>query len=332
MTDKGKNMEEKYYIGVDLGGTNIKAGMVTDRGKVIVKTSLATEADRGPDHVLDRICEAVEGVRKKSGLSKEHIGGVGVGSPGTLDIESGVVLYPPNLPGWRNVPVIEYVSNKTNLKAVLENDANAAAYGEYWAGAAKGARSMVMFTLGTGIGGGIIVDGKLIHGNTDCAAELGHIIIEVDGRQCPCGNYGCLERYASANAVALRFAEAVAEGEESVLAEKVKAGEDVSSKMIYEAAVDGDKLANRILWETGTYLGIGIVSLLHTINPARVVLSGGLIGAGDLLMRPVRETVEKRALPDALRNCTICFATLGEDAGLIGAAGCALAAFAISQS
>ncbi len=325
-------MEEKYYIGVDLGGTNIKAGMVTDRGKVIVKTSLPTEADKGPDYILDRICEAVENVRRRSGLHKEHIGGVGVGSPGTLDIKSGVVLYPPNLPGWRNVAVIEYVTNKTGLRAVLENDANAAAYGEYWAGAAKGAQSMVMFTLGTGIGGGIIVDGKLIHGNTDCAAELGHIIIEVNGRKCPCGNYGCLERYASANALATRFAEAVAEGAESSLAAKVKAGENVTSKMVYEAALEGDELSNRLFWETGTYLGIGIVNLLHTINPARVVLAGGLIGAGDLLMRPVRETVEKRALPDAQRNCVICFATLGEDAGLIGAAGCALAAFATSQS
>lgn len=325
-------MEEKYYIGIDLGGTNIKGGMVTTQPKVIVKTSIPTEADKGPEHVLDRICEAVENVRKRSGLSRELIGGIGVGSPGTLDIKSGVVLYPPNLPGWRNVPLVEHVSKKTGMQAVLENDANAAAYGEYWAGAAKGAESMVMFTLGTGIGGGIIVHGRLVHGNTDCAAELGHIVIEVDGRECPCGNRGCLERYASANALATRFAEAVRAGEKSVLADRVNAGEHVDSKMIYEAATDGDELANKLYWETGTYLGIGVVNLLHTINPARVVLSGGLIGAGELLMRPVRETVEKRALPDAQRNCVICFATLGEDAGLIGAAGCALAAFGTSRS
>jgi len=325
-------MEEKYYIGIDLGGTNIKAGMVTTKPKIIVKISMPTEADEGPEHVIDRICEAAENVRKRSGLSRELIGGIGVGSPGTLDIASGTVLYPPNLPGWRNVPLVEHVESKTGIQTVLENDANAAAFGEHWAGAGRGAESMVMFTLGTGIGGGIIVDGRLVHGNNDCAAELGHMVIEVDGRECACGNRGCLERYASANAVAARFAEAVNSGEDSVLAGKVAAGEKVDSKMIYQAALEGDELANKIYWETGTYLGIGVVNLLHTLNPARVVLGGGLIGAGELLMRPVRETVEKRALPDAQRNCVICCATLGEDAGLIGAAGCASAAFGTSQS
>lgn len=324
-------MEKKYYIGVDLGGTNIKAGMVTEEAKVIVKTSIPTEREGGPDHVLGRICQAIENVRKRSGLSKESIGGATVGAPGTLDTKSGMVLYPPNLPGWRNVPLVEVVSKKTDLNVILENDANAAAYGEYWAGAAKGVDSMVMFTLGTGIGGGIIVAGKLVHGNTDCAAELGHMVIEVDGRECACGNRGCLEAYASADSLTRRFVEAVNAGTKSSLAESIRSGEDMNSKIIYEAARDGDELANKIYWETGVYLGIGIVNILHTLNPARVVLSGGLIGAGDLLMRPIRETVEKKALPDAQRNCTICFAALGEDAGLIGAAGCALAAFGTSQ-
>lgn len=324
-------MEEQYYIGVDLGGTNIRAGMVTEKAKVIVKTSVATEAEKGPDHVLDLISCAVENVMRRSGLSKELIGGVGVGAPGTLDTKTGVVLYPPNLPGWRNVPVAETVAGKTGLKVVLENDANAAAYGEYWAGAAKDADTMVMLTVGTGIGGGIIFDGMLIHGNTDAAGELGHMIIEADGAECPCGNHGCLERYASANALARRFGEAVEAGADSSLAEKVKSGEAVDSKAIYEAALEGDELSNRIYWETGCYLGIGIVNILHTLNPARVVLAGGLTGAGELLMRPVRETVEKRALPDTQRNLVICFAALGEDAGLIGAAGCALAAFGTSR-
>jgi len=324
-------MQERYFIGVDLGGTNIKAGLVTEKAKVIVKTSLATEAPNGPDHVLNRIVMAVNEVIRRSGLDGDRIAAIGVGSPGTLDTKTGVVLYPPNLPGWRNVPLIEYVEKKTGIRAVLENDANAAAYGEYWAGAAKGADPVVMFTLGTGIGGGIIIDGRLVHGNTDAGGELGHIVIEVEGRKCACGNRGCLERYASANAMAMRFAEAVAAGEQSSLAAKVDNGDEVTSKMIYEAALAGDDLANRIMWETGMFLGVGVVNMLHTINPARVVLAGGLAAAGDLLMRPVLETVEKRALPDTQRDCVICFATLGEDAGLIGAAGCALAAFGTSQ-
>lgn len=324
-------MSEKYYIGVDLGGTNIKAGMVTEQAKPIVKTSIPTEAERGPDHVLDRIAEAVENVRKRSGLSKELIGGVGIGAPGTLDIKAGVVRYPPNLPGWRNVPVVEEVEKKTGLRAVLENDANAAAYGEFWAGAARDVHSMVMLTIGTGIGGGIICNDTIIHGNTDCAGELGHLIIEADGRKCACGNWGCFEAYASANSLVRRFVEAIEAGEDSSLAERVKSGEEVTSKDIFDSAVDGDELSNRIYRETGIYLGIGIVNILHFVNPARVVLSGGMIGAGELIMAPVRETVEKRALPDAQRNCEIVFATLGEDAGFIGGAGCALVAFATSQ-
>lgn len=323
-------MAPEYYVGVDLGGTNIKAGLVGKDAGILVKKSIPTEAERGPDHILKRICHLIADVVEEAALPAELIGGLGLGAPGTLEIATGVVRYPPNLPGWRNVPIIEYVSRETGFRSILENDANAAAYAEYWVGAAKGASSIVMLTLGTGIGGGIIIDGSLVHGNSDSAGELGHIIVEIDGRECPCGNRGCLERYASANAVVARFNEAVGSGARSELAEEAENG-SVTAKMIFEAAVAGDDLANRIFWETGTYLGIGIVNLLHTLNPARVVLAGGLIGAGDLLMRPVRETVEKRALPDAQRDLVICFATLGEDAGLIGAAGCALAAFETSR-
>jgi len=324
-------MPEKYYIGVDLGGTNIKAGLVTENGKVVERTSIPTEPDGGPDHVIGRIAEAAEIVRKAGGVSKDLVGGVGIGSPGTLDIKAGVVRFPPNLPGWRNVPVVERFTAITGLKAVLENDANAAAYGEFWAGAARDVHSMVMFTLGTGVGGGIIIDDVLVHGNTDSAAEIGHITIEANGRKCPCGNWGCLEAYASANSMARRFVEAVDAGEPSSLADKARGNGKITSKMIYEAAVAGDELANRIFRETGNYLGIGIVNMLHTLNPARVVLSGGMIAAGDMLMRPVRETVEKRAIPDVRRNCDIVFATLGEDAGFIGGAGCALVAFGTSR-
>lgn len=324
-------MQEKYYIGVDLGGTNIKAGMVTRKPKIIVKTSIPTEADQGPEHVLKRICSAIETVRKRSGLNKDDIAGVGIGAPGTLSIKDGVVTYPPNLPGWRNVPVVEYVERETGLCIRLENDANAAAYAEYWVGAGQGANPLVMLTLGTGIGCGIMIDGEIVHGCTDSAGEFGHIVIEVNGRKCACGNWGCLEAYASANSLVRRFVEAVKEGEDSTLAEKVNAGEEVNSQMIEEAARAGDALSARIFRETGVYLGVGIVNMLHTLNPSRILLAGGLALADDLIMDPVVETVEKRALPDPWRGCSIKFAELGEDAGLIGAAGCALNAFGTSQ-
>ena len=158
-------MTEKYFIGVDLGGTNIKAGIVADDTRVIVKTSIPTEAEHGADHVMLRIAHTVESVLELSGIAKEHIGGIGVGCPGTLDIKAGMVRFSPNLLGWRDVPVVEHMKRLTGLPVVLENDANAAAYGEFWAGAARDARSMVMFTLGTGIGGGIVTEGILIHGD-----------------------------------------------------------------------------------------------------------------------------------------------------------------------
>jgi glucokinase len=324
-------MATKHYIGVDLGGTNIKAGVVTENAQVVVKTVLATEADKGADHIIDRICRAVKTLMSESGLSREDIGGIGVGSPGTLDTKAGVVHYAPNMPLWADVNVVERVYERTGMKTVLENDANAAAYGEFWAGAGKGVSSIVMFTLGTGIGGGIIANGRLIHGTTDCAGELGHMTIEVEGRECACGNHGCLEAYASANSLARRFKEAVAAGGESVLSARLAGGGQVDSRAVCDAALAGDELALRIFWETGVYLGVGIVNIMHTINPARVIISGGLIKAGDLLMRPIKDTVERRALPDAKRNCDIVFASLGEDAGFIGGAGCALAAFGISQ-
>jgi glucokinase len=324
-------MAEKYYVGVDLGGTNIKAGVVTENAQVLVKTSMPTEADRGADHIFERICGAVSGLMEECGLRRDEIGGIGVGSPGTLDTRAGVVHFAPNMPLWSNVNVVERVCDGTSIKTVLENDANAAAYGEFWAGAGQGVSSIVMFTLGTGIGGGIIANGRLIHGTTDCAGELGHMVIEVQGRKCACGNWGCLEAYASADSLARRFREAVAAGGDSVLAEDVRQGRPVDARAVCDAALAGDKLAHRIFWETGLYLGVGIVNVMHTINPARVIISGGLIKAGDLLMRPIRETVEKRALPDAQRHCDIMFASLGEDAGFIGGAGCALAAFGISQ-
>lgn len=324
-------MADKYYIGVDLGGTNIKAGVVAPDGKVAARTSISTEGERGPRHVIGRIGMAVETVISQSGLPREAIGGLCVGAPGTLDIRAGIVRRAPNLPGWVDIRVVEMVQERTGIRATLENDANAAAYGEFWVGASRNVPSMVMFTLGTGIGGGIIIDGRILHGNTDSAGEIGHMIIRDDGRKCVCGNWGCLEAYASALSLVRRFKEAVEAGEESVLAPALRAGADITSKAIFDAAIRGDGLSNRIYYETGVYIGIGVVNVLHTVNPARIVISGGMIGAGDLLMRPIRETVEKRALPDSKRNLEIVFAALGEDAGFIGGAGCALAAFGISR-
>lgn len=317
------------YIGVDLGGTNIKAGVVDaslagQAGGVLAKDSTETQADSGPRVVIQRVCQIVDAVRQKGSLSWEEIGGIGVGSPGTLDHKKGIIFYPPNLPGWHNVPLRDEVARSLPVGVIVENDANAAAWGEYWAGAGREVHSMVMLTLGTGIGGGIILEGKLVRGAHDSAAELGHTIIVRDGVECGCGSRGCLEAYASATAVVRRFKEAVSAGRATSLCEDVKEEKEITSKMIYEAAVAGDELAREVMEETGRYLGTGIVSIMNTVNPERVVLSGGMIHAGDMIMRPLKETVKELAFPIPAEKTEIVFAALGEDAGFIGAAGLAM--------
>jgi len=320
----------QHVVGVDLGGTNIKAGVCDESARVLTKLSITTEAQRGPERVLDRIAEAAGLAAEQAGLSLARIGAVGVGAPGTIDFDAGVVTIAPNLPGWQDVPLRAGVAQRLGVTTIIENDANAAAFGEYWVGAGAKADPMVLLTLGTGVGGGIVIGGQLLHGASGAAAELGHLIVRFGGRQCGCGNRGCLEAYASASAVAARFREAIEGGAESVLAHRVRAGEEITSEGIYRAAVDGDGLCQRIIEETGVLLGYGIVSVVHALNPQRVVLSGGMIGAGAMLMEPVRRTVCEMAFPLSQKPLEVVFATLGGDAGFIGAAGCALRASATS--
>jgi glucokinase len=350
-----------YAVGVDLGGTNIKAGVCDAEGRVRSKLSITTEGQRGPEGVLDRIAEAARSAAERAGFRLSEVQAVGVGAPGTMDFEAGVVTIAPNLPGWRDVRLREGVFRRLGVTTVIENDANAAAFGEYWAGAGRSASlgtqaeggtllagsasaagasrqegteshadPMVLFTLGTGVGGGIVIGGEVLHGASGSAAELGHLIIHFGGRQCGCGNRGCLEAYASATAMVARFREAVQAGAGSSLAEKVRSGGEITAEGIHTAAVAGDRLSGEILTETGVLLGYGVVSIVHAVNPQRVVLSGGMIGAGEMLMEPVRRTVKEMAFPQAQKRLEVVFAHLGGDAGFIGAAGCALRSSATS--
>jgi glucokinase len=296
----------KYVAGIDLGGTNIKVGLLDFEGSVLAKHSIPTQAQGGRDLVIGRLAESVRLVCDRGGFPLEDVAAVGLGVPGTISIEKGMIFTAPNLPGWTEVPVRDLLADQLGMPVVIENDANSAAWGEYWKGAGQGVDSMVMLTLGTGIGGGIILGGELVHGTSDCAAELGHLIIEYDGEVCGCGNRGCLEAYASAPALVKRLQRAIEEGRPSTLAEEVKAG------------------AREKLEETGMFLGVGIVSILHALNPRLVVLSGGMIGAGDMILEPVKETIKQRAFPEIGEAARVVFARLGGDAGFIGAAGQAL--------
>jgi len=315
----------QYYAGIDLGGTNIKAGVVDTEGKVLSNVSIPTEAEHGPDHVINRMCQAGQAAIDQAKLTKDQIRAVGIGAPGSLSHKDGVIIKPPNLPGWSNVPVRDRVSRQMQLPATLENDANAAAWGEFWVGAGKEAHSLVMFTLGTGIGGGIVYDGKFIRGCFDNAAEIGHIIVEPNGRLCGCGQRGCLEAHTSASYTAKIAAEAIDAGTESTMKQARDRGQEITTELIVEHMNKGDGLARDIWHQTCRYLAIGCINMAHVMNTEIIVLSGGMIYAGDDLLRPVRQYYEQLRGPAFGQTYPqIVLATLGNDAGFIGAAGAAM--------
>jgi glucokinase len=310
----------RHTIGIDLGGTNIKAGVLADDGELLYRCSIETQAEQGFEHVFRRLVQLVEDCICAAGLTKADIVAIGYGTPGPMSHEEGIVYASPNLPGWENIPLRARFTEATALPVTLDNDANVAAYGEFVAGAGKGTRDMVMLTLGTGIGGGIVLDGRLQRGAFDNAAEIGHTIAVPNGRLCPCGQRGCLERYGSANAVAERFVEALRAGEDSALKARLDAGEMLTSVDVAKAAQGGDALATRIWDETCLYLALACLNIQHMLNPECVVLGGGLIGAGDQLLKPIREHFERQAWKVAKDFPRIELATLGDNAGIIGAA------------
>jgi glucokinase len=226
--------------------------------------------------------------------------GAGAGAPGPLDTRSGIVLLTPNL-GWVDYPLAERLQEGLGMPVVIDNDANCAVLGEWWIGAARGSRNAIGFTIGTGIGGGIIVDGRLYHGASDCAGEIGHTTIESNGRRCACGNYGCLEAYASGSAIARRAVEALEAGAESRM--PGRAGGDLSritAQLVYEAAEEGDELAREVVHDTAQFLGVGIANLVNVFNPEVIVVCGGVRRAGDLLFAPLRREVARRAFKPAV--------------------------------
>jgi glucokinase len=253
-----------------------------------------------------------------------QVAAMGVGSPGPLSTRERIVYSAPNLPGWKNVPVTEILSKKLNCPVVLENDANAAAYAENWVGAGREASSMIMLTLGTGIGGGVVLNGEVWHGRDDAAGELGHMSINFNGPRCACGSYGCIEAYASAPNTVRRAMEGLEQGRDSTLRNLLDRGDEFTAKAIYDAAVDGDAYAREIIEETGTLLGIAVANFVNIFNPELVVFFGGLANAGEMLFEPTRCEAKRRALKPASETVKIVPAQLKKDAGIIGAAGCAL--------
>jgi glucokinase len=320
--------DKKWVIGVDLGGTNIVVGVLPidgGDGNVLALKSEPTDAERGAKYVVDKIVLLIEEARAEVvaeyGGARTDFAGIGIGAPGPLNRKTGTVIQSPNL-GWRNFPLRDLISNAVNLPAVLDNDANCATYGEWWLGAGRNVDTLIGLTLGTGIGGGIVLHGEIFHGVSDAAGEIGHMTIEANGRKCPCGNYGCLEAYASGPAIARRAIEGLESGAESLLTDLVAGKlENITAATVYEAVVHGDPYANDVMRETAKFLGAGVANVINIFNPDMIVISGGVTKAGDHLFVPLRSEVRRRAFKSALDACQITAAQLPGTAGVIGAAG-----------
>ena len=323
----------RYIVGVDLGGTNIVAGAMSEDGsEQYGMRSIATSPELGAEGVADRIVGLVEGVIldtiAETDAQRRDFIGVGVGAPGPLDRERGVVIVAPNL-GWRDFPLLPHITKQLGMPATLDNDANCATVGEWWQGAAKGGRNVVGMTIGTGIGGGLIIDGQLFHGSSDVAGEIGHTTIDLNGRHCKCGNYGCLEAYASGPAIATRAREILVREETASLLPSLVGGqlERVTAQTVYDAAKQGDAVANEIVRDTARYLGAGVANLLNIFNADVVVIAGGVTQAGDTLFVPLTAEVRRRAFRPAVDAARIVPGALPGTAGVVGA----VATFRIGQ-
>jgi glucokinase len=314
-----------YYIGIDLGGTNIKAGVTDETGHVLSKVSIPTTAEGGPDAVIANMAQAGRAVVEQAKLKMSQVDYIGVGAPGPIDFSTGVVRMAPNLPGWTNIPLQSRIGDLLGRPTMLENDGNAAAFGEYWAGAgrqsSKDIRHLIMLTLGTGVGSGLVVNGKIVHGSVGNAGEGGHIIVQPNGRQCGCGQRGCLETYGSASRTGQRAAEAVRDSKEATtLREPFEKGKEITAKMVFDHAKAGDKLARRVVEETVMYLAVGCVTLCRLFDPQMIVFAGGMILAGDYLFDQIRAEFHRQSWTILKDHVEIVPSTLGNDAGFIGAA------------
>jgi len=325
--------EQQFAIGVDLGGTNLRIAAVDAGGKQLELITTNTEVKRGRDYVVGEICDAIRILQEKF-RGKYRFAGTGIGVPGIIDMESGTLHESPNLPGWENYPVRDEIQRRLGATVVLENDANAAALGEKWLGAARDVDSVCMLTLGTGVGGGIVLHGRVWHGMTGMAAECGHISIYPDGVQCNCGNRGCLEQYASATAVKRMALEAIAFGKAPELARAMSENPEFSSKLIFQHASQGDASAKAIFSSVGRALGIGLADLVNVLNLPMYVIGGGVSSAWEAFSPAMHEELHRRSFvyratePDQQqsprRRTLVTRALLGSDAGLIGAARLAL--------
>lgn len=328
-----------FFLGIDVGGTGIKFGVVDDRGRTLGRTKIPTEQQRGPEDACRRMRDTAHELVKACGLEVHAIVHVGLATPGTMDLSAGVLLQPHNLQAWWDFPIRDHLRDVLEKPVAFQNDANAAAFGEYWVGSGAEFNSIVLFTLGTGVGGGIIVDGRLINGEHSHGSECGHMYIDSgpDARSCGCGRHGHLEAYASATAIVVRTQEALAAGRNSSLTARLADGQSLTSLMVAEEAEKGDDLSLEIAMETAKYLSYGAVNLMHIIDPNAIIFGGAMnfggheTALGRKFLSAIRDGIGTRVFPGLLDKTLIDFAKLGGDAGYIGSAGVARSEYAAER-
>jgi glucokinase len=308
-----------YVVGVDLGGTNVRAALVDRQGRILEDERRPSLADGAAETTLAAIHDTVADVLGRHNVHARQVVGIGIGLPGIMDSETGVVFWSPNFPAWKDVPVPPAVGTPLGLPTYILNDARTAALGELQFGAGRGARHMVMITLGTGIGGAFVVDGRLLLGPNGSIGEVGHMTIDPSGPRCGCGNFGCWEQWCARDAIVERALRLVERGRATAMLDQVSEPWEITPHLIAEAAQEGDALAREVMDETAFYIGVGVANLINLMNPEIFVIGGGIAQAGDVLFQPLRRTVRARAVALQQQTARIVAAELGDNAGVMGA-------------
>lgn len=309
----------KNRIGIDVGGTNVKIALVDEKGKIKYSNSVPTRAEMGYEYTVNNIKQAIYDLLKETKLEPKNIEGIGFGFPGQVDYKSGIVRLAPNIPGWVDVPIAKLIEDEFHIPTRVDNDVRCAALGELNFGAGKGCENLICITVGTGIGSGLIVNGKLVRGASNAAGEIGHIKLQMtDGPICGCGDTGCLEAFASGPSI-VAMAEDYIRGGKSTKFREMANSNPITPYIVCEAAKAGDPVAKRIFTIIGEYIGIGMASVVNLLNPEKIIVGGGVADAGEILMTPLKETLKKRAMKIAGEAVEVVPAQLGNTAGVIGA-------------
>ncbi|MFC1944124.1 ROK family protein [Chloroflexota bacterium] len=310
--------EQSLILALDIGGSWFRIALADKGGRILSRRAIPSHAGDSYREGINRIYVAIKELVSEVGL--DSVAAIGVAAVGPLDIDAGMMLDPPSLPGWRNAPIRSLIEDEYELPLRIDNDASLAALGEHRYGAGIGMDNLIYITVSTGIGGGVIADGRLLWGNRGLAAEIGHMIIEPAGPRCNCGNKGCLEAMASGTAIARLAVDMLSEGSVSAISNLVAGDLDkVTARIVTEAARSGDPLANEVMNRAGTSLGIGVVNLIHVFAPQMVIIGGGVSGAGDIILEPIREVIAERAMRGFAEGLRLTTPARGDDAGLLGA-------------